>query len=611
MGCNASSEAGAGRDGPAAVTLNSGPVDSRTVNSLKQKVTYLASDALEGRGPGTEGLDRAADFIAQRLRSARLKPAPGYRDYFQHFEVPLSSAIDKPNTSLSLNGSKLKVERDFMPLGLSRQGEFDGEVVFVGYGITSDEHHYDDYSGVDVQGKVVLALRYEPHHSDGKSRFTQSEERSRFASFSAKARAAADAGAAALLFVNPPNHGPKVDLMVPVVMTASERKSPIPVVQLTREAADAMLKAAGAPNLKELQEKIDSSGAPSSMALPEIRASGNVALQTRSAKVKNVIAMLPGKTNPDEFIVVGAHYDHLGRGGRSSLLGGGNEIHNGADDNASGTAAVMELAERMGRRGGIDRSVLFVFFTCEEIGLLGSAHFVENSPVPLDKIVAMINLDMVGRVRDNKIMVGGDGTAEAFAGMVASVDEASPLEMKTGSGVGGVVGRGGFGPSDHQSFAMKKIPVLFLFSGMHPDYHRPGDDVEKINFEGIARVVDVTEAWVREISRLPRQQYVDTYDRQGMRRGMGGSRVALGVVPDYGNEAEKGARLGGTVPGGAAQEAGLKAGDVITRLNDKEIESLYDLTDFLAAAKPGDKVRITYIRDGQALETEATLKARN
>ena len=285
------------------------------------------------------------------------------------------------------------------------------------------------------------------------------------------------------------------------------------------------------------------------------------------------------------------HYDHLGRGEPGSLAHNSHQIHNGADDNGSGTTAVLELAEELSRHGPLDRSVLFITFVGEERGLLGSMYLVAHPPVPLDKIVAMVNLDMVGRVRDNVVFVGGNGTAEDFDDVVAAADKDSQLVLKNaGADVGG---RGGIGPSDHMAFAMKHIPVLFFWSGMHADYHRPSDKVDKINFLGIAQVVDFTQEIIEKLAAMPREEYIDKYDHN-MMGGVAGMKVRLGIMPDYNtDENVTGVRIAGTIPDAPAAKAGLLEGDLIVQIDAEKIDSLGDYMTVLSRHKPGDVVKIT------------------
>jgi Zn-dependent M28 family amino/carboxypeptidase len=642
--------------------------DPSVVSDARKTLTYLASDELEGRGVGTNGLDLAASYIARRFGSLGLRTLPGQADYFQPFPYTISATVgDK--TTLKVNDKSLERNKDFQPVGISHEGTFDAPAVFVGYGVSEPEkYHYDDYDGIDVKGKVVVALRYEPRDAKGNSRFTGGEW-SGAAALTAKASAAASHGAAALVLVNPPIGRASMTATVPLMPGATSApttvalaaeptiepniepatepatqpatqqasragrrgarrvsreadsfigffasgfggRAAIPFVQVKQAAMNEFLQQIGEKDLKTLQTDIDDSGKPASHELSGARIAGNVQVERKQATVKNVMAMLPGVgPHADEYIIVGAHYDHLGRGMMGSLVPGSHDIHHGADDNGSGTTAVLELAAKLAHGPKLPRSIIFMTFTAEEEGLIGSEYFVDHPAVPLDKVVAMLNMDMVGRVKNDTLFVGGSGTASSFEEMVKHGDESSPLQIKF---VGPMVDKGGMGPSDHQTFALKKIPVLFFFSGMHPDYHTPTDTADKINYDGLAESVALGEYFVRQMARMPRQQYVSAYDRSGMGgfRG-GGGGVTLGVIPDYGAaESSDGVKIMGTREGSPAAAAGLKEGDVIVQLGQKKIASIYDLTDFLADAKPGQTVKATVQRDGHPLELNVTFAGR-
>src|SRR5581483_8955080 len=336
-----------------------------------------------------------ASFLATEFRSIGLKPVPGQSDYFQPFQYTASSTIG-PNTSLSLGGDSLTLRKDFTPMGFSANGTFDAPVVFVGYGITSKSHHYDDYAGVDVKGKVVLAMRFEPVDEHGKSKFGANNgfDWSDDATFASKAKAAADHGVAALLLVTPPGVGP--DLLMPPMATGNWHTS-IPVIQVKQGVAEKILADGGAPNMKDTRAQIDPSLKPHSMLLKNVTARAQVDIRQKQYAIKNVIGYLPG-TGPhaDEYVIVGAHYDHLGKGQLGHMFGPVGSIYHGADDNASGTAAILNIAADLAKRGPLPRSIVFMSFTGEEEGLIGSAYFVAHPLIPLDKVVAMVNLDMVG-----------------------------------------------------------------------------------------------------------------------------------------------------------------------------------------------------------------------
>lgn len=573
----------------------------RQADEMRTALYYLASDDLEGRGVLTDGLNKAADYIAETYRRAGLRPLPGLDDYFQPFMVSVGTEVG-PETRLAVGDHAFAADEDFVPMGLSAEGTFDGPVAFAGYAISADEFQYDDFAGIDVKGKVVLALRYEPSDDEGKSRFDPTG-RSTHATFNAKAAAAAERDALALLIVNPPSDS-DADRLVSMGRSAGS-SSTIPVLQVTRETADKLLKMAGTEDLAALQKRIDSTGKPHSFVLDQVAASGQVDLKREQREVKNVIAFVPGRgAGRDEYVIVGAHYDHLGRGETGSLsMLGRREIHNGADDNASGTVAMLELAKHYAKANP-QRSIIFIAFTAEERGLLGSAHFVNEPPVPLDKVVAMINLDMVGRLAGDTLEVGGSGTAAEFEAIIAAVDEQSQLRLKPASSRVG--GQGGLGPSDHASFARKKIPVMFLWTGNHVDYHRPTDTADKVNYEGMVMIVDATRRTIDRLLVMPRTQYVDTFDRSSM--AMGAMRVRLGIMPDYSSE-DNGVKVGSAFPDTPAARAGIKDGDVIVQIGQTPIATMEDYMSAMNKHKPGDTVTIGVMRNGQRLNVEAKFAA--
>jgi hypothetical protein len=583
-----------------------------TAPSARDAIYYLASDELEGRGVGTKGIDQAAHYIADQFRRDGLKPLPTFDGYFQRFEMNTGAFVDK-GTRLTVGGDSLVLDKSFKPLGFSGSGAFDGPVVFAGYGISSAKYDYDDYSGLDVTGKVVLALRFEPHNEAGKSRFVKgaySEE----ATFKRKAEVAAERGAVALLVVNPPTHHGK-DGFVPFASLFTESRSAIPIVQIGVDAANTLLKKGRvADDLAGLQAKIDGSGKPASVELKDVTAVGDIRILHKRSGVMNVAGVVPGRGKlKDEYVVVGAHYDHVGKSRMFSRGGKDGEIHNGADDNASGVSTMLSLAHTFAQpRNGQARdrrSIIFIAFTGEEWGLLGSQHFVNHPPAPLARMVAMLNLDMVGRVRNEMLFVSGTGTAKGLETIVHDADAASPLKVKETLS--------GFGPSDHTSFVLKKIPSLFFFSGTHADYHTPRDDADKINYDGVAEVIGFGRRVVDGLATGPRLEYVAVAGgspHAGVAMGTGGGgvgRVTLGVVPDYTSlEGTEGVRITGTSPGSPAEAAGLKDGDVITAFGEKKIADLHDLSAALAAGKAGDTIKLKLRRDGQDLELSATLAER-
>jgi hypothetical protein len=597
------------RDSAFSVGFDRPGAPSPTDADPRDTLPYLASDRLQGRGVGQEGLDDAANFIAAEFASDGLRPLPGNSDFFQPFPYTVQSSPG-PRTSLLIGSQPLALNSDYIPMRFSSQGKFSGPVVFAGYGVS--DSRYDDYAGIDVKGKVVIALRYEPMDGSWHSRLAPQDDPSGWsehATFATKAKTAAEHGAAALLIVNVPDSEP--DLLTNFSSATAEPAS-IPVIQIKESVADQLLTGNGSPNLKTLWNQINSAFKPRSMLLTGGNVSGEVQIAAKETQLNNVIGVLPGEGPlADQFIIVGAHYDHLGLGQLGYTLGPPGSIYHGADDNASGTSTILELASRFSHGPAPARSIVFICFTAEEEGLIGSEYFVKRPPIPLDKIVAMVNLDMVGRIRDETLYIGGQGTAKDFDSIVTQADSDSPLKLKS-------IGRGGLGPSDHMSFALKHIPVLFLFSGLHADYHRPTDTSDKINYAGIDEVADFTARVINGLTQMPRDPYVVEADKDSMHLFgmpmMGGGparRVILGVIPDYSSaDSRVGVLISGTTPGTPAEAAGLQEGDLLVQFNQEQLQNLMDLTQDLARSKPGDKIVLKLIRGTKTLSFNITLAER-
>jgi hypothetical protein len=582
-----------------------------TDSDPKDTLPWLASDELQGRGVGMKGLDMAADMISNEFAADGLKPVPGMQDFFQTFDYT-TQAGPGARTSLAIGARVLRLEDDYLPMRFSIEEKFSAPAVFVGYGVSAPESGYDDYAGVDVRGKVAIAMRYEPMNARSQSRLVDGPDAgswSTHATFDAKAKAAADHGAVALLLVNPPDSEP--DLLLPFA-GAFASPATIPVIQVKQHVVEEILGAALAPDLRALRSQIDTTFKPCSTALGTVNVLGEVQIDTVTAHLKNVVAVIPG-TGPtaNEFVVVGAHYDHLGLGRLGEAFGPRGSVYHGADDNASGTATVLELASRLSQGPPPARTIVLICFTAEEEGLVGSTYFVNHCPIPVDKIVAMVNLDMVGRIRDQTLFTGGQGTAKDFDAILTQADEDSPLQLKS-------IGRGGLGPSDHMAFSRRHIPVLFFFSGIHMDYHRPTDTADKINYEGIGEVCDFTAKVVTGLEHMPRDPYIAEADRDSMH--LFGTpffgadpmpRVELGVLPDMASqESRVGVLITGTRPGTPAEVAGLREGDLLVQFDGQRLENLMDLDQALGRSKPGDRVTLRIIRGTQTLSLDVILTQR-
>jgi len=373
-------------------------------------------------------------------------------------------------------------------------------------------------------------------------------------------------------------------------------------------AADEWFRAAG-KSLQQVQVAINTTTKPASFAFPDsMQVNLAVAIENTRATVNNVLAYMPGKA--DEYVVLGAHYDHLGRGTFDSLAPSQiGQIHPGADDNASGTAGLLELARVLSPlKGQLDRGILFASFAGEELGLLGSAAWVKDPTKPLDKAVAMLNMDMIGRIRDNKVYVGGVGTGSDFQKILEQARGDSPLKFE--------ISPGGYSSSDHTSFVMKRIPVLFFFSGLHSDYHKPSDTWDKINSGSAAMLVNIVARAAVELASEPGKptfvEVIENNPHAGLPvsgSGGGGYGPYFGSIPDFG-QTENGVRFSDVKPGSPAAKAGLRAGDVLIQFASKPVKNLYDFTDALRSSKVGDVVPVTVLRDGKELKVEVKLEQR-
>jgi len=592
---------------PSAAPVAQNGAPSATTLSFDPAITlpYLASDALEGRGIGTHGIDLAADYLADHFRAAGLKTLPGLDGYFQAFDYTAKSSPGS-ECALTVAGKSLKLDQDFRPLMRTGQGSFEGLVAFVGYGIINKTRDYDDYAGIDVKGKIVLAMRFEPMNDAGKSLFAPAgSDWSDDASLVNKVKTAQDHGAAALLLFTPPGLEAS-DSLIPFGNGYTPAPDAMPAFHVKRKVASLILG-------NDLTFTHDASGRPLSLATRVVSASGNVQITQTTVHVKNIVGVLPGVgPHADEIVVAGAHYDHLGRGKFGGMFGPPGSIFHGADDNASGTAAILELAQHAAAHPR-PRTIVFCLFTAEEEGLIGSEYFANHPPIDMSKVVAMLNMDMVGRVKDETIYIGGEGTAHALEPLVQTADVGEPLKMKSlPSSVGG---RGGLGPSDHMEFALKKIPILFLYSGMHADYHRPTDTSDKVNYAGISEVAHFADRILDGLCNMPRQEYDASADnRSSMMMGQSSgsdhlSGAALGVIPDYQTETDSaGVLIQGVRPTSAADKAGLQGGDLILQYNGKTLANLMDLADDLSNGHPGDAVTLKVQRGKTTIELHAVLE---
>ena len=589
---------------PTTTTTQVASVDpQRYLNDVK----LLTEPKMEGRGDGSKGLARAEHVLEARYKSLGLEPA-GSHGYFQPFAVTTGAKLKGKNRLVFENGKNntdLKLERDYVPLSFSRSAVEAAPLVFAGFGITAPEFDYDDYAGMEVKDKFVVVLRYEPKGFVAK---TMSASLTRHAGIVTKAINARNHGAKGVILVNGQLNEGEEDVLTRFGSVSGPEDVGILLVQVKNAAADEWFRAAG-KSLQQVQVAINTTTKPASFAFPDsMQVSLAVAIENTRTTVNNVLAYMPGKT--DEYVVLGAHYDHLGRGTFDSLAPSQiGQIHPGADDNASGTAGLLELARVLSPlKGQLDRGILFASFAGEELGLLGSAAWVKDPTKPLDKAVAMLNMDMIGRIRDNKVYVGGVGTGSDFQKILEQARGDSPLKFE--------ISPGGYSSSDHTSFVMKRIPVLFFFSGLHSDYHKPSDTWDKINSGSAAMLVNIVARAAVELASEPGKptfvEVIENNPHAGLPvsgSGGGGYGPYFGSIPDFG-QTENGVRFSDVKPGSPAAKAGLRAGDVLIQFASKPVKNLYDFTDALRSSKVGDVVPVTVLRDGKELKVEVKLEQR-
>lgn len=579
------------------------------LNRITNDVEYLAADALEGRGVLTAGNQKAADYIRKEFEKAGLQGGLPDGSYFQPFTISVGDELIADQTRLSISSGDerqdLKLDESFQPLFLGGSGDVKAPIVFAGYGISAPGLKYDDYADADVKGKVVLILRKEPQSENPHSIFDGTET-TPHAYVRTKLKAAVDRGAAAVLLVNDASTVKETDGKDTLVKPGAfgDGAAKIPFGQISRDAVDKLL--ASSPlkvgekslsSLAEIEKRIDETLEPVTQPIEKADADLAFTFNAQEVGVVNVIGVVPGK-KADEFVVVGAHFDHIGYGETGSRKPGVHEIHNGADDNASGTSAMLELARRIASGPKPARTIVFMGFNGEERGLLGSNYYVENPIYPLDKTVAMLNFDMVGRLGENPLTVYGVGSAKEFADLIERVSEDRDYEVKPVAGV--------MGASDHYGFYLNRIPVFHFFTGLTEEYHTPEDDVETLSLPGIEDAVDFAyDALTAILDDEDGLEYLEAPTESPSR---GGDMAYFGVVPDYSGGTD-GLKINGTSPSSPAAKAGLEAGDVITKFGDIAIGDIQGLADALRAYKPGDKVDVAVRRGEQEVILSVELAA--
>jgi len=587
-----------------------------TAADLETTVGFIASDGCDGRLTGTPGALRAAQYIAAAFERAGLRKPAGRGDYYQPFEfaagvrmradATVLEVITPISDALVATG---KLDVDFRPLTWSASDTVEGEVVFAGYGLVepgSAGQGYDSYANLEVKDKVVLVLRDLPEGVSPERR----QELALYAGDRYKAKLAADRGAVGFLLVTGPN-SPHAGELIP--FRTADRTSPVPIAaaSISGALADRLL-APARTNLQELQSALDGGElSPHGHPQPQMRVRLGTKLERVRNTCRNVIGILPPAGGCREYVLAGAHYDHIGTGEGLGSLARENErgqIHNGADDNASGTSVIIELAAALAQaRTSVDsntprRGLVFACWSGEELGLVGSSHYVRNPLVPLDRTVAVFNFDMVGRLRDNKLILQAVGSSPTWRRLIERRNVPAGFSL--------VLQDDPYLPTDATSFYTKGIPTLSFFTDLHGEYNRPADDPDTLNYQGMQRVARFAGMLIDDTSKADLEVQYARVERSAQPPGRMGRRAYTGTVPDFAAGGVTGVRLSDVRPGGPADQAGIKAGDIIVEFAGRQVNNLQDYSDVLIGAKIGEPVPIVVERDGKPIKLTITPTAR-
>jgi hypothetical protein len=577
------------------------PAASKT----RADVTVLASDRLAGRQAGSEGAKLAADHLVAELKKMGAQPLPGQKD----FRLPFSftAGVKDGGTTLTVGSTAFRTTTEVQALSFSDNAEASGEVVFAGYGLVIPESQnfgYDSYATLDVKDKVVVVFRYFPEDADQKTR----QILSRYADLRYKAMQARQRGAKALLVVTGPR-SPNAGQTIPMSFDTALAGSGIVAASVSDAAAKTLFAGVKDKTLEDIQKSFDS-GNPhtAGFALPDVTATVKTAVIRERQEGFNVVGYLPATARialPKPWVALGAHYDHLGRGSHGNSLATKEDtgkIHYGADDNASGTAAVLAAGRELSKKRMRSRHVMLAFWSAEEIGLIGSNAFVTTPPVPNDQLAAYFNFDMVGRMQDNKLTVQAVGSSPGWRSLIERANVAAGFDL--------VLQDDPYQPTDVASFNQVSVPSLAFFTGTHVDYHKPSDTADKINYEDLDRVVDFAVALASRVGDQPDVlAFAKVEQAQQSGGGRAGVRIFTGTIPDYATDV-KGLLLGGVIGGGPAEQAGLQKGDVIVQIGEQTIANIYDYTYALEALKVNVAVKLIYMRGTERKETTLTPSAR-
>ena len=589
------------------VSVPQAQTTTATQSRTRTHVQTLASDKFEGRLTGTPGEKLAADYLTAELKRIGAQPLPGTTSFQLPFTFTAGSKDGGSTMAISgsLPGRTFSGSGNVQALSFSDNGEAVGPVVFAGYGIVVPEAQnfgYDSFAGLDVKDKIVGVLRYFPEDADPKTRGILA----RYADLRYKAQAARQRGAKGVLVITGPR-SPNAGFTVPMSFDTAIAGSGIVAASISGETAAPIFAASG-KNLEAVQKELDS-GNPhvAGFAIPNLTVTLNTKLLREQRNGTNVVAYLPATTPVTgvnkPWIVVGAHYDHLGRGTTGGSLAGSegaNQVHHGADDNASGTAAVLAIGEALSKQPR-KRNLVLALWSGEELGLLGSNAFVTKPPMPIETVAAYLNFDMVGRVTDNKLTVQATGTSAMWPKILEQANVAAGFDL--------VMQEDPYQPTDVGSFNSVSVPCLTFFTGAHQEYHKPTDTADKVNYEDLDRVAELATAIVKRLMDSPDAPQFTKVEQKTDTGGRAGLRLFTGTIPDYATEV-KGLLLGGVIGGGPAEQAGLTKGDVIIEIAGQSITNVYDYTYALELLKIGQPAKVIYMRGGERRETTLTPAAR-
>jgi hypothetical protein len=579
------------------------PLAQSARSTTRQHVETLASERFAGREAGSQGERLAAEYLAQQLARLGAKPLPGRRDMLVPFEFTAGSKDG--GSSVQVGSVTFSAAGDVQALPFSDTAAISGPVVFAGYGIVVPESQtfgYDSYATLDVKDKIVVVFRYFPEDADQQTRAILG----RYSDLRFKALAARQRGAKAMLVVTGPR-SPNAGLTVPMTSDTALAGSGIPAASVSGAVAAALF--AGGRPLQAVQQEFDR-GNPhtAGFELPGVTVTLKTSLLRERRTGRNVLAYLPAtqsvSAGAKPWVAVGAHYDHLGLGNAGTSLASKAEAgrpHYGADDNASGSAAVLAITEALSKQSVRNRHLLVALWSAEEIGLVGSAAFVNAAPVPVKDLTAYLNFDMVGRMQDNKLAVQATGTSPVWASILERVNVAAGFAL--------AVQPDPYQPTDVQTFNQAGVPSLSFTTGAHTDYHKPSDTADKINYEDLDRVAAMATAIVRRLMETPEAPQFTKVEQSSQTPSRTGLRIYTGTVPDYASDA-KGLLLGGVVAGGPAAAAGLDKGDVIIEIAGQSIANIYDYTYALELLKIDQAVKVVYMRGTERRETALTPTAR-